>query len=194
MRYIHEGTRNWQWGGPVSQPYEAYCHDGYWGLFTNKVHTFHRNSQRQPIVILAIRGLHKLSMQIINIHDVSGNLYLETGQAKPRLKCFIIIAYSLHIEINIWAITQNWGNHAQITQNWVLHLFLRVVIYLFISRWTIRTDMSNNFRAPHQTSIQTAAFFPKLVYVFNISLNKANTSWCHIRCRFSSYISNVNSW
>ena len=31
----------------------------------------------------------------------------------------------------IWAITQNWGNHAQITQNWVLHLFLRVVIYLF---------------------------------------------------------------
>ena len=30
----------------------------------------------------------------------------------------------------IWAITQNWGNHAQITQNWVLHLFLRVVIYL----------------------------------------------------------------
>ena len=31
----------------------------------------------------------------------------------------------------IWAITQNWGNHAEITQNWVLHLFLRVVIYLF---------------------------------------------------------------
>ena len=31
----------------------------------------------------------------------------------------------------IWAITQNWGNHAQVTQNWVLHLFLRVVIYLF---------------------------------------------------------------
>ena len=30
----------------------------------------------------------------------------------------------------IWAITQNCGNHAQITQNWVLHLFLRVVIYL----------------------------------------------------------------
>ena len=30
----------------------------------------------------------------------------------------------------IWAITQNWENHAQITQNWVLHLFLRVVIYL----------------------------------------------------------------
>ena len=30
----------------------------------------------------------------------------------------------------IWAITQNWGNHAQITQNWVLHLILRVVIYL----------------------------------------------------------------
>ena len=33
----------------------------------------------------------------------------------------------------IWAITQNWGNHVQITQNWVLHLFLRVVIYLVIA-------------------------------------------------------------
>ena len=35
----------------------------------------------------------------------------------------------------IWAITQNWGNHAQVTQNWVLHLFLRVVIYLFIAHY-----------------------------------------------------------
>ena len=35
----------------------------------------------------------------------------------------------------IWAITQNWGNYAQITQNWVLHLFLRVVIYL-VSAWS----------------------------------------------------------
>ena len=34
----------------------------------------------------------------------------------------------------ISAITQNWGNHAQITQNWVFHLFLRVVIYLFMRR------------------------------------------------------------
>ena len=34
----------------------------------------------------------------------------------------------------IWAITQNWGNHAQITQNWVLHLFLRMVIYLVTVR------------------------------------------------------------
>ena len=30
----------------------------------------------------------------------------------------------------IWAITQIWGNHAQIAQNWVLHLFLGMVIYL----------------------------------------------------------------
>ena len=30
----------------------------------------------------------------------------------------------------IWVITQIWGNHAQIAQNWVLHLFLGVVIYL----------------------------------------------------------------
>ena len=39
----------------------------------------------------------------------------------------------------IWAITQNWGNHAQITQNWVLHLFLRVVIYLVM--WDVLTLM-----------------------------------------------------
>ena len=37
----------------------------------------------------------------------------------------------------IWAITQNWGNHAQITQNWVLHLFLRVVIYLVTATLSI---------------------------------------------------------
>ena len=42
----------------------------------------------------------------------------------------------------IWAITQNWGNHAQITQNWVLHLFLRVVIYLVRWSWVSVVNFS----------------------------------------------------
>ena len=46
----------------------------------------------------------------------------------------------------IWEITQNWGNHAQITQNWVLHLFLRVVIYLFTSFKSLVLKLTESHR------------------------------------------------
>ena len=48
------------------------------------------------------------------------------------------------VNTQIWAITQNWGNYAQITQNWVLHLFLRVVIYLLTS-WSFPNVGSGSY-------------------------------------------------
>ena len=56
----------------------------------------------------------------------------------------------------IWAIIQNWGNLAQITQNWVLRLFLRVIIYLVECHYhfmIIKPDETPSMLRSHSNSI-----------------------------------------
>ena len=77
-----------------------------------------------------------------------GHSQMTTLKNRWSTQFWVIWAWFPQFWVNpqIWAITQNWWNHAQITQNWVLHLFLRVVIYLIVS------GMVHDFRYKCQLS------------------------------------------